>query len=367
MVEQPQATDAIELLRNRPHCANSKARLTLPSYVKSLERAHSFIKAAADFGAELVATAGAGQPSQVATREVVAGFIESKRNDVAEESLATYIRVLKTFAHTSPILPTEPESIERYIAQRGKPSTRRHLYTVFCQLYKWASQRLGVVNAMSRVKRPAKGKGQEAGYLTPEQAKALLEAIKDDRERGIIYLTLGEGFRRSEVTRVNVEDIKDDRILVHGKEREESMPLLPEVRDVLLKVANGRTGGEPVFVSQTTGKRLSPGMVAVVVGGLFKRAQITDIKQSPHTLRHTYCTLMQTDGCDRYSVELLMRHRTPNTTDIYSHQTVEQRLQLLRPKLERYSPLRQLNGNHPIRINSVLPSKPLGTEEKSLS
>ena len=139
----------------------------------------------------------------------------------------------------------------------------------------------------------------------------------------------GQGFRRSEVCRGNVGDIADDKILVHGKEAEEWMPLLPEIRDALLNQAGGRAGDQPLFVSKTTGGRLRPESINKIIRDLFKRAGINGGRPSPHTLRHTYCTLMQAAGCDRYSVELLMRHQTPNTTDIYTHTTTEQRLPLI--------------------------------------
>ena len=135
--------------------------------------------------------------------------------------------------------------------------------------------------------------------------------------------------------------------MVHGKEAEEWLPLLPETRDLLLKQAAGRSGKQPLFVTRTTGRRVGVDMINKIVNRLFKQAGVNNVRPSPHTLRHTYCTLMQAAGCDRISVELLMRHRTQNTTDIYTHISAEQKLELLRPKLERFSPIRLVNGHKP--------------------
>ncbi len=201
--------------------------------------------------------------------------------------------------------------------------------------------------------------GKEETY-TPEQiinklreAEVLLGAVQDDRQRGLLFLHVGQGFRRAEAVRVNVDDIFPDRIRVRGKEGDEWMNLLPEVREVLLKVASGRSGTEPAFLSQRK-KRLGPDMAAEIVGRLFRRAKITGVRPSPHTLRRSFATLMGSAGCDRVSIELLMRHRTENTTDIYLHMGAEQRLQLLKPKLEEFSPIRLVNRHTPnIPINPL--------------
>jgi integrase len=240
-----------------------------------------------------------------------------------------------------------PEPIENYLAARLASSSKRYLYALLSGLYEFAHERLDIPNVMEKIKRPRKGKSKESDYLTLEQLKILLGAIQDDRERGMAWLMSGLGFRRSEVHRSNVDDVFDDKIRVHGKEAEEWLPLLPETRDLLLKQAAGRSGKQPLFVTRTTGRRVGVDQINKIVNRLFKQAGVNSVRPSPHTLRHTYCTLMQAAGCDRISVELLMRHRTQNTTDVYTHTSAEQKLELLRPKLEHFSLIRLVNGHKP--------------------
>jgi len=284
---------------------------------------------------------------QIKTMDVVGKFLDSKSNDLAEGSLKKYLGSFKTFSKEHPYLPMTPEPIEGYLAKRPASSSKRYLYALLSELYQFAHDRLGIPNVIERIKRPRKGKSKESDYLTMEGLKALLGAIDDGRLKGMAELMVGQGFRRSEVHRANVGDVFEDKIRVHGKEAEEWMPLLPEIRDSLLKQADGRTGSDPLFVSKTTGKRLGVEQINKLVTRLFNQAGINGVRPSPHTLRHTFSTLMQAYDCDRYSVELLMRHRTQNTTDVYTHITPEQRLQLLRPKLEQFSPIRLLNGRKP--------------------
>lgn len=313
----------------------------------------------------------------IETQEAVRQFLELKRQDIVETSLGTYANILGTFSHRFPYLPNKPEPIEQYLASKPSFKSRRLIYGILNGLYDLAHKRLGAPQVMKMIVRPPKGKRKEGDYINLEQRRALEGAIRTDRDKALLYLYNDQGFRRSEAIRINVQDIFEDKIRVHGKEGEEWMPLLPEVRAVLLKLASGRSGNEPVFLSLRN-KRLGPDMAAEIIGRLFKRAKITGVRASPHTLRHGFATLMQAAGCDRYSVELLMRHRTENTTDIYSHLSIEQRLQLLRPKLERYAPIRLLNGNKPnIPINSGLarcqglaiycPASPRHFESQALS
>lgn len=284
---------------------------------------------------------------RIKTMDVVSKFLSSKRNDLAEGSLVKYSSSFRTFAKAYPYLPMTPESIEDYLAARPASSSKRYLYALLSELYEFAHERHDIPNVMEKIKRPRKGKSKESDYLTLEQLKILLNAIQDDRLTGMVELMAGEGFRRSEIHRANVSDIFEDKIRAHGKEAEEWLPLLPEIRDLLLRQANGRSGNEPLFTSKTTGGRLGVEQINVVVRRLFKQAGINGVRTSPHTLRHTFCTLMEASGCDRLSVELLMRHRTQNTTSIYSHVGTEQRLELLRPKLERFSPIRLVDGHNP--------------------
>jgi len=287
-------------------------------------------------------------PAQIRTMDCVGKFLDSKRNDLADGSFVKYSSSFKTFAKEHPDLPMTPEPIEDYLAKRPAQSSKRYIYALLTELYEFAHDRFGIPNVMERIKRPRKGKSKESDYLTPEQLQVLFEAIADDRLLGMTYAMSGLGFRRSEVCDADVGDVFPGRVRVHGKEAEEWLPLEPpKLRDFLLKLADGRNASDPLFISKTTGGRLSVESVNKIIRDLFKRAGIKSIRPSPHTLRHTFCTLMQAAGCDRFSVELLMRHRTPNTTDIYTHMSTEQRLELLRPKLAQFSPLSQLNGHKP--------------------
>lgn len=300
----------------------------------------------------------ASQPS-ISTSEIVAEYLESKKPNLAPDSFITYRCILQSFARAFPDLPTQPEPIEKYMAWRRRPAkdgasalkagTRRLMYSKLSDFYEFAHRRHGVPNVMELIDRPAKGKGRESDYLNLEQLRAVLEAIprrpRSKRLQAYVYLCAGQGLRAEEPLRLNVEDIFPDRLRVKGKERLEWSPLLTEVRDALLEICQGRPGHEPIFITETTRVRLGRKMAYNEVRDLLREAGITGLMAGPKVFRHSFATLSRSAGCDRASVSALLRHCTEDVSDFYLHLSVEERLELLRPKLEQFSPLRQVSGH----------------------
>ena len=278
----------------------------------------------------------------VVTSEIKDRFLDSKMAEgLRPESLHSYRQVLNQFARKYPFLPDRPEDIEQYLAGKWAANTRKLVYNTLSVLYKFAYRRLGVPNVMEGIPKPIV-RSKEPDSLTANQARAFLEAIETERERGLVYLYLGQGLRLSEAVRLDIGDIGEDRLRIKGKEREESMPLLPEVREALVALAGNRPITDPVFISYR-GRRLGRDMAEITIKDIFKRAGISGIKQSPHTLRHSFATLATAAGCDTYSVERLLRHRSSgwgNITFHYIHLSIQE----LKEKLEKYSPLRTVMG-----------------------
>ncbi len=180
--------------------------------------------------------------------------------------------------------------------------------------------------------------------LTVDEARTVQEACKDDRDLGLIHLYLGHGWRLEEGCRAKIGDIGDGQILVRGKKRTEYMPLLSETKEILLRLADGRSPGEPLFLSQHR-RKLSHKQTYNVVKNILKRAGVIDGKDpsqriATHTLRKTFSSLALAARCDKAIIARLLRHRKRDVTDLY----LSIPMGLLKERLERYSPLRLLNG-----------------------
>ncbi|MBA7516764.1 Tyrosine recombinase XerC [subsurface metagenome] len=297
----------------------------------------------------------ATQAKPLTTQEVIDKFLTAKTYSVSQATIKSYRATLRVFARHCPSLPTTPEEIEQYLSRYNSDTpTARGAYTAIRLMYNFAGGRLGVTNPMAQVVRP-RFKPKTPDRLTAIQARALLDAIATDLERALVYCFLGLGLRLSEAQRLNLGDIGEDTILIHGKERVEPMPLLPEIRDALLKLTDGRQPDEAVFQGQRG--RLSIDMIGgYIIKRLFIRAGINGVKQSPHTLRHSRGALTAAAGLDSLSSKRLLRHRSTAMTDLYSQLNFGE----LRAKEERYNPLRILavpehSERYTISPNELLP------------
>jgi len=88
-------------------------------------------------------------------------------------------------------------------------------------------------------------------------------------------------------------------------------------------------------------------MAHVIGKTILNRAGVTDGKSpdlriATHTLRKTFASLVTAAGCDRTTVARLLRHRKRDVTDLYISMPID----ILRGKLERYSPIRLLNDSN---------------------
>jgi len=285
-----------------------------------------------DFFLELEGQHPADLPS-MATADLVAKFLESKRGSVSEASLLSYGYTLHPFAKHLPELPLKPESIEGYLAGCKSKRTALDVYTKLNQFYRFLHGRYGMPKVMQTVQ-PPRVKRQRKSGLNLGEAKAIVEACRTDKELGLIHLYLGHGLRREEALRLDICDLGDGWIQVTGKTANEPMPLLPETLEILLKLAGDRLPKEPVFLSQRR-RRLSHQMVTIIIKDILVRAGINREGVCCHALRHTFATLMTEHGLDEISCRRLMRHADGSMTERYVHLN----LKPLRAKLIRYSPL----------------------------
>lgn len=304
--------------------------------------------------AQRIVTQLASQVSQqtqsqknVSTKEAFEKFLASSYAPRSPSSKQSYEATWAPFQARFDVLPTDPEPIEAYARPYNEENTTKwNVLVRLRRVYRFAEERLGLSPNPFKLIKVEKGQAEEAEPITPEQAKVLFQAIETDRERIYFFTMYGQGFRLGETRGLNYEDIRDDKIwLEEGKERKEWAPLLPEVRDELLR-GNGLTSGPVVTTRQG---RVSDSTVQSDIKKWFARAGIRVKRASPHTLRHSFATHLYLAGCDWDAVQLLLRHKVDGrkVTNKYLHLSPEQRLGILREQLARHGPIRMLNGSEP--------------------
>lgn len=162
-------------------------------------------------------------------------------------------------------------------------------------------------------------------YLELDESIRLLEAIDGpykERDYCIITLFLNCGLRVSELTNLNINDVKSDHLRVLGKGNKERIVYL---NDAAAEAINAYLNARPklaheraLFISRNN-RRISRDTVNHLVKKHLLAAGIDASKYSSHKLRHTAATLMLKNGVDVRTLQEVLGHAHLNTTQIYTH------------------------------------------------
>ena len=181
---------------------------------------------------------------------------------------------------------------------------------------------------MLRIKHPKKEKRLPKA-LSIEELEMIREACKSSRERAIMEVYYATGGRLSEVQNLNREDIDWQAMAtrVIGKGDDERVVYFSYKAFYHLKrYLMSRTDTEAaLFITERRPyHRLSTRGIQREIKNIASR---TGIKKSihPHTLRHTFAQRLIDNGADLASVQALLGHKNPATTQIYCQTTDEKK------------------------------------------
>lgn len=239
--------------------------------------------------------------------------------------------------------PTRAD-VKRYkdqLASTYKPSTTAaYLAAVRCFFRELANESgRPELNLAEGVRSPKGTKGHKKDALTAEQARHVLETmpretLADKRDFAMVSLMLHEGLRTVEVSRLNLEDIRNGGTVmdVWGKGRDvadETLPLAPNAFKALRDYLDAREQvdgkpkpEEPIFVSLSPrdyGQRMATRSISRICKGALVAAGFDDPRLTAHSFRHTAVSLAIQSGASLHEAQLLARHSSPNTTEIYVH------------------------------------------------
>jgi len=224
----------------------------------------------------------------------------------------------------------------------GKTSVARALAAVR-SLYRWLAQE-GVVeqNPAKLVATPKLPK-KLPRVPTIEEMNSVLDGQMPDvaafPERDLLMLELlyGCGIRNSELTGINLEDIRlsAEAILIRGKgKKERYVPFGGSVKGALAAylparqatLAEVRKNTAALLINQRGGR-----LTTRSVGRIIKRIAVAkglspDVH--PHTLRHAFGTHMLEEGADLRAIQELLGHERLATTQRYTQLSMKHVLQV---------------------------------------
>ena len=214
-------------------------------------------------------------------------------------------------------------------------SVNRHLSSIR-SFYKYLiDNKITNSNPFKLVKGPKKEK-KLPNYLKYDEFLDLLNSLEETplgiRNRMILELLFATGIRVSELVNIKIKDIefKDRSIKITGKGKKDRIVYFNKVCQEVMSnyVINARQEllkgkkNDYLIINHLGNKITSRGVQDIIEKILLKSS--IKHKISPHTLRHTFATLLLKEGMDIREVQELLGHERLETTSIYTHVTNEE-------------------------------------------
>jgi site-specific recombinase XerD len=162
--------------------------------------------------------------------------------------------------------------------------------------------------------------------LSVEEIGQFFRSVTNIKHRAILMTAYSAGLRTSEVTHLQVNDIDSKRMLIHvrqGKGRKDRYVMLsPTLLELLRAYWMTEHPREWLFPGQSPGQPVTVSAVqhacnrARIECGLTKRVTV-------RTLRHSFATHLLESGVNVRTIQMLLGHRSLQTTERYTHVSVE--------------------------------------------
>ena len=232
-------------------------------------------------------------------------------NNLDYSKVADYTIFLKTCGYSS-------SSINRHL------SSIRTFYTYLINLGKVNN------NPFKLIKGP-KNEKKLPNYLKYDEFLDIIR-VCDSSDLGVRNLLILEmlfatGVRVSELVNIKLDDIdvKNREIKIFGKGGKTRIVYFNKVcQEVLINYLNNNRSSllknkkSNYLLLNHLGNKLTRRGVEDILDKIIKKSSLKH-KISPHTLRHTFATLLLNEGMDIREVQELLGHKNLSTTSIYTH------------------------------------------------
>ncbi len=170
-------------------------------------------------------------------------------------------------------------------------------------------------------------------FLEVAEMMQLLQAPGDSgfkalRDRSILETLYSTGIRVAELTGLNLEDIDflSGLVRIRGKgAKERVVPIGEKALAILYRYLDERAvisrEAKAVFINYH-GRRITDRSINRLIDFYIRKTSVTK-KISAHVLRHTFATHLLNAGCDLRSIQEMLGHNSLETTQKYTHVTME--------------------------------------------
>lgn len=259
---------------------------------------------------------------------------ELKLRQYSPRTQRAYLKLLRRFLRAVPPGDIRAEAVREYVVgfvDRGV-SVGYHGQLVaavrfFCE---HVLRNRPLAAALPSPKRPR----ALPGVLSVQEVRRLFAALTNPKHRIMALLLYSSGLRVGELVRLRVGDLDVDRRLIRvrrGKGGKDRYTLYSEA--AADAVAHYRALYRPqhyLFAGSRHDRPISARTVQKVMSVAAARAGL-EKRITPHTLRHSFATHLLEQGVDLRHIQELLGHASPATTQIYTHVSRRDLLQIRSP------------------------------------
>jgi len=250
-----------------------------------------------------------------------------KLDGLSKKTLYNYKLHLQRFHEyvLKPVNFITTTDIRIYLAQISKNKKQSTLSTevsILKSFFGWMhDEEIIEKNPMKKIKQPKVSKRLRSA-LTIEEVELLRDACKTTRQRALLETLYSTACRLDEIVKLNKDDISFNTMSarVVGKGDKERIVYLSSKSKIYLeKYFHERIdSNEALFVtSRIPFKRLGGRSIQREINNLGKLARI-EKSIHPHILRHSFATHALQSGMTLDTIQRILGHTDPSTTQIYS-------------------------------------------------
>ena len=256
--------------------------------------------------------------------------------DVSDNTIKTYnvglLQFMEYLKRNNIQDPTREDVIafREYLKEEQlKPNTINAYLIAIRNFYNWLEYEGITKDIAKKIKGIKLERKHLKRGLSLEEIKKVLSVCKDTREQLLIKLMINCGLRCNEVVNIQLADFYDDKGIVMmkvlGKARsglkQDSIKIDNRLFELIQEYVKQYDIKDYLFVSTSnhnTNGKLTTKTIRYIVKNLFEKAGLDMDMLSTHSTRHTTCELLLEKGMPIQEVSEFMRHKSINTTIVYS-------------------------------------------------
>jgi len=332
--EKNKVVDKIFLIRYREH--NSDKQLTVGKYSTGIRV--EFCKAKRiDIMNKIRHGEDVGKSKQVTFDDMFKKYIAWAKNNKKtwkqdQNAFELHLNEFKKY-DLRQLKPALFEELKQKKLEQGyKPRTAQYILGLARQIINFAINHEYIKNytnpiSKGKVKMPIVNNAQ-IGFLTKEQAKELLDILKEKKEHPLIYrltvLLLYTGARFSEIASLTWDDIDFNNRLIYFKSTKNGNDRKVYISDVALEVINDlyEEKNNILVIPSSNGKQLiqMPRQWQMIVDDLLpNNKKAGKYRITIHSLRHTHASWMAISGISIMHIKEQLGHKKLDMTMRYSH------------------------------------------------